>query len=277
MGLAAVVANVLLLAPRNDTAMVLTAMLGRGLTAGLHRKQSSRCHRCTQGGRSAWQLAAYPPTREDRVVALLRRQRSSADRPDQCRLAYVRTQRHRSIPQAGGFLAEREVKFWPARRLGDCKIYGHVDSHWRTYTPVPSPVCGSSDLVRGIAPSPPCMAHGERWRTTARRWSPGVLLIGGTVSGCRNGPAPVLTARSFSMVSGGGRACDRAFDHRLSVLASTAGVIRDGAIGDGADGARELLVVPARARCSFFPTAIRYRPEARKRTKTAVPEGHCRA
>ena len=88
------------------------------------------------------------------------------------------------IPRDREVSVEREV--FPALLSdADVKVCGYVDaSYWRDMGTPEVFVRGSSDLVRGIAPSPALKGHrGEQLVHDGAAVSPGALLIGGTVVG----------------------------------------------------------------------------------------------
>ncbi|AGP31398.1 mannose-1-phosphate guanylyltransferase [Corynebacterium terpenotabidum] len=87
------------------------------------------------------------------------------------------------IPADKVVSVEREV--FPALLERDARVYGHVDqAYWRDLGTPADFVRGSSDLVRGIAPSPLIAGrHGEALVDPSAGVAGGVLLLGGTVVG----------------------------------------------------------------------------------------------
>ncbi len=150
------------------------------------------------------------------------------------------------LPKGRALSVEREV--FPQLLADGFKLCGHVDaSYWRDMGTPEDFVRGSSDLVRGIAPSPALHGHrGESLVHDGAAVAPGALLIGGTVvgRGAEIGPGARLDgAVIFDGVRvEAGSVIERSiigFGARIGPRA----LIRDGVIGDGADiGARcELL------------------------------------
>jgi mannose-1-phosphate guanylyltransferase len=150
------------------------------------------------------------------------------------------------IPRDREVSVEREV--FPALLSDGLKVCGFVDtSYWRDMGTPEDFVRGSSDLVRGIAPSPALTKpRGEFLVHDGASVAPGALLIGGTVvgrgaqigPGCRLDGAVIFDGAHIEA----GATVERSiigFGARIGPRA----LIRDGVIGDGADiGARcELL------------------------------------
>jgi mannose-1-phosphate guanylyltransferase len=150
------------------------------------------------------------------------------------------------IPKGRALSVEREL--FPQLLSDGLKVCGYVDAtYWRDMGTPDDFVRGSSDLVRGIAPSPALDGHrGEALVHDGAAVAPGALLIGGTVvgRGAEIGAGARLDgAVIFDGVRvGAGAVIERSiigFGARIGPRA----LIRDGVIGDGADiGARcELL------------------------------------
>jgi mannose-1-phosphate guanylyltransferase len=150
------------------------------------------------------------------------------------------------IPKGRALSVEREV--FPALLSDGLRVCGYVDSsYWRDMGTPDDFVRGSSDLVRGIAPSPALGGQrGEMLVHDGAAVAPGALLIGGTVvgrgaeigAGARLDGAVIFDGAQI----GAGAVIERSiigFGARIGPRA----LIRDGVIGDGADiGARcELL------------------------------------
>jgi mannose-1-phosphate guanylyltransferase len=130
----------------------------------------------------------------------------------------------------------------------DLKVCGYVDAtYWRDMGTPEDFVRGSSDLVRGIAPSPALQGpRGERLVHDGAAVAPGAVLIGGTVVGRGAEIGPGVRLDGAVIFDGvkveAGSVIERSiigFGVRIGPRA----LIRDGVIGDGADiGARcELL------------------------------------
>jgi mannose-1-phosphate guanylyltransferase len=150
------------------------------------------------------------------------------------------------IPRDREVSVEREV--FPSLLSDGVKVCGYVDgSYWRDMGTPEDFVRGSSDLVRGIAPSPALtQPRGEFLVHDGASVAPGALLIGGTVvgRGAEIGPGVRLDG---AVIFDGARIDAGAVVER-SIIGFGARIgpralIRDGVIGDGADiGARcELL------------------------------------
>jgi mannose-1-phosphate guanylyltransferase len=152
------------------------------------------------------------------------------------------------IPRGRKVSVERDV--FPALLCAedDLRVYGYVDaSYWRDMGTPEDFVRGSSDLVRGIAPSPALHGHrGEHLVHDGAAVSPGAVLIGGTVVGRGAEIGPGVRLDGAVVFDGvrveAGSVIERSiigFGARIGPRA----LIRDGVIGDGAHiGARcELL------------------------------------
>ncbi|WP_193045952.1 mannose-1-phosphate guanylyltransferase [Mycolicibacterium baixiangningiae] len=150
------------------------------------------------------------------------------------------------IPRGRPVSVEREV--FPGLLSAGLRVCGYVDAtYWRDMGTPEDFVRGSSDLVRGIAPSPALPGRrGEHLVHDGASVAPGALLIGGTVVG--RGAEIKAGARLDGAVIfdgadvGAGAVIERSiigFGARIGPRA----LIRDAVIGDGADiGARcELL------------------------------------
>lgn len=88
-----------------------------------------------------------------------------------------------SIPQDRVVSVERDV--FPDLLVNGRRLFGHVDqAYWRDLGTPDDFVRGSSDLVRGIAPSPLLAhRHGEALVDESAAVAGGALLLGGTVIG----------------------------------------------------------------------------------------------
>ena len=87
------------------------------------------------------------------------------------------------IPAGRPVSVEREV--FPGLLEAGARVFGHVDqAYWRDMGTPADFVRGSSDLVRGIAPSPLLDGrHGESLVDESSAIAGGALLLGGTVIG----------------------------------------------------------------------------------------------
>lgn len=150
------------------------------------------------------------------------------------------------IPRGRAVSVEREV--FPALLSDGVKVCGFVDSsYWRDMGTPEDFVRGSSDLVRGLAPSPALGGQrGESLVHDGASVAPGAVLIGGTVvgRGAEIGPGVRLDG---AVIFDGAR-IDAGSVVERSIIGFGAHIgpralIRDGVIGDGANiGARcELL------------------------------------
>jgi len=150
------------------------------------------------------------------------------------------------IPEGHAVSVERET--FPHLLSEGRRVYGYVDAaYWRDMGTPEDFVRGSSDLVRGIAPSPALRGRsGESLVHDGAGIGSGALLVGGTVvgrgaeigAGARLDGAVVFDGATI----GAGAVVERSivgFGARIGPRA----LVRDGVIGDGADvGARcELL------------------------------------
>jgi mannose-1-phosphate guanylyltransferase len=150
------------------------------------------------------------------------------------------------IPEGRPVSVEREV--FPALLERGAHVHGHVDAaYWRDMGTPEDFVRGSSDLVRGIAPSPALTGpRGESLVHESAGVAPGALLVGGTVVG--RGAEIGAGARLDGAVVFDGARIEAGAVVERSIIGFGARVgpralVRDGVIGDGAVvGARcELL------------------------------------
>ena len=151
-----------------------------------------------------------------------------------------------TIPTGRAVSVEREV--FPALLSGGAEVCGYVDTtYWRDMGTPEDFVRGSSDLIRGIAPSPALGGkRGESLVHDGASVAPGAVLIGGTAvgRGAEIGPGARLDG---AIIFDGARVEAGSVIERSIVGAGARigprALIRDGVIGDGADiGARcELL------------------------------------
>ena len=151
-----------------------------------------------------------------------------------------------SIPAGMPVSVEREV--FPRLLADGTRVYGYVDAaYWRDMGTPEDFVRGSSDLVRGIAPSPALEGrHGECLVHEGAGVNAGAVLVGGTVVG--RGAEIGAGARLDGAVVFDGAKIEAGAVVERSIIGFGARIgpralVRDGVIGDGADvGARcELL------------------------------------
>ncbi|MEJ5919215.1 MULTISPECIES: NDP-sugar synthase [unclassified Corynebacterium] len=150
------------------------------------------------------------------------------------------------IPAGRAISVEREI--FPALLESGSRVYGYVDyAYWRDMGTPADFVRGSSDLVRGIAPSPLLEnRHGESLVNDSAAVGGGALLYGGTVVG-RGAEIGAGARLDQTVVFDGARIGAGAVIER-SIIAAGAdigprSVIRDAVIGEGATiGARCELV-----------------------------------
>ncbi len=154
------------------------------------------------------------------------------------------------IPAGRTISVEREI--FPSLLDNGRRVYGYVDyAYWRDMGTPADFVRGSSDLVRGIAPSPLLEGrHGESLVDESASLGGGALLYGGTVVG-RGAEIGAGARLDQTVVFDGAKIGAGAVIERSIIAAgATIGprsVIRDAVIGEGADiGARCELVSGAR-------------------------------
>ena len=236
---------------RHDTTMVFNGDVLSGADLGqlldFHTDHSSdvTLHLVRVGAPRAF--GCVPTDDQNGVIAFLEK---TQDPPtDQINAGCYVFKRHiiDRIPRGREVSVEREV--FPALLSdADVKVCGYVDAtYWRDMGTPEDFVRGSSDLVRGIAPSPALRGHrGEQLVHDGAAVSPGAVLIGGTVvgRGAEIGPGARLDgAVIFDGVKvEAGSVIERSIIG-FGVRVGPRALIRDGVIGDGADiGARcELL------------------------------------
>lgn len=154
------------------------------------------------------------------------------------------------IPPGKAVSVEREI--FPALLEQGRRVYAHVDyAYWRDMGTPGDFVRGSSDLVRGIAPSPVLEGrHGEALVDDSAAIGGGALLYGGSVIG-RGAEIGAGARIDQTAVFDGARIGAGAVIERSIIAAgATIGpraVIRDAVIGEGADiGARCEFIEGAR-------------------------------
>lgn len=147
-----------------------------------------------------------------------------------------------AIPEGRAISVEREI--FPALLERGAAVHGHVDhSYWRDMGTPADFVRGSSDLVRGIAPSPLLAGrHGEALVDESASVGGGALLYGGSVvgRGAEIGAGARLdqTVLFDGVRVGAGAVVERSIIAEGATIGPRA-VIRDAVIGEGADiGAR---------------------------------------
>jgi mannose-1-phosphate guanylyltransferase len=150
------------------------------------------------------------------------------------------------IPRGRAVSVEREV--FPTLLSNGVKICGYVDAtYWRDMGTPEDFVRGSSDLVRGIAPSPALGGQrGEHLVHDGASVAPGALLVGGTVVGRGAEIGPGVRLDGAVIFDGARVEAGSVIERSIVGFGAHIGpraLIRDGVIGDGANiGARcELL------------------------------------
>lgn len=235
---------------RGDDVMVFNGDVlgGTDLTAVLDTHRSSGAdvtlHLVRVGDPRAF--GCVPTDADGRVTAFLEK---TEDPPtDQINAGcYVfRREVIAEIPAGRPVSVEREV--FPALLSRGAHVQGHVDAaYWRDMGTPEDFVRGSSDLVRGIAPSPALTGtRGEFLVHEGAGVAPGALLVGGTVVG--RGAEIGAGARLDGAVVFDGAVIEAGAVVERSIIGFGARIgpralVRDGVIGDGAVvGARcELL------------------------------------
>lgn len=128
-------------------------------------------------------FGCVPTDADGRVTAFL--EKTEAPPTDQINAGCYVFQRSviDEIPAGKAVSVEREV--FPGLLDRGARVFGHVDqAYWRDLGTPADFVRGSSDLVRGIAPSPLLAGrHGEALVDPSAAVAGGALLLGGTVVG----------------------------------------------------------------------------------------------
>ncbi|MBJ8347320.1 sugar phosphate nucleotidyltransferase [Antrihabitans sp. YC2-6] len=191
-------------------------------------------------------FGCVPTDEEGRVTAFLEKTQDPPTDQINAGCYVFRREYIEKIPAGRPVSVEREV--FPALLTEGARIFGHVDaSYWRDMGTPEDFIQGSSDLVRGIAPSPALPGQrGESLVHPGAGVAPGALLIGGTVVG--RGAEVGAGARLDGAVLFDGAKVEAGARVERSILGFGARIgpralVRDAVIGDGADiGARcELL------------------------------------
>lgn len=129
------------------------------------------------------QFGSVPTADDGRVEAFL--EKTEAPPTDQINAGCYVFERDviRSIPQGRAVSVERET--FPGLLKSGARVYGHVDTtYWRDMGRPSDFVQGSSDLVRGIAPSPLLEGRtGESLIDESAGIAGGAILVGGTSVG----------------------------------------------------------------------------------------------
>ena len=235
---------------RNDTVMVLNgdvlsgADLGEMLTAHQDRDADVTLHLVRVSDPRAY--GSVPTDADGNVLAFLEKTEDpTTDQINAGTYIFKRSIIDR-IPRGREVSVEREV--FPGLLSDGAKVCGYVDvSYWRDMGTPEDFVRGSSDLVRGIAPSPALGGQrGESLVHDGASVAPGAWLYGGTVVG-RGAEIGAGVRLDGAVVFDGARIEPGAVVER-SIIGFGARIgpralIRDAVIGDGAHiGARcELL------------------------------------
>ena len=188
------------------------------------------------------QFGSVPTDADGRVQAFL--EKTEAPPTDQINAGCYVFQREviRSIPQGRPVSVERET--FPGLLNNGARVFGHVDAtYWRDMGRPSDFVQGSSDLVRGIAPSPLLEGRtGESLIDDTAGVAGGAIVAGGTTVG--RGTTIGAGCRLDASVIFDGVTIEPGAVIRDSIIASGARIganarIHDCVIGDGASiGAR---------------------------------------
>lgn len=178
------------------------------------------------------------PTDEDgRVLEFLEKTQDPPTDQINAGIYVFRREIIETIPQGRAVSVERET--FPALLERGKRVYGHVDyAYWRDMGTPGDFVRGSSDLVRGIAPSPLLDGHhGESLVDDSASIGGGALLYGGSVIG-RGAEIGAGARIDQSVIFDGARIGAGAVIER-SIVAAGADigprtVISDAIIGEGA-------------------------------------------
>ena len=172
---------------RYDTAMIFNgdvlsgADLGGILETHQHNEADVTLHLVRVPDPS--QFGSVPTAADGRVEAFL--EKTEAPPTDQINAGCYVFERDviRSIPAGRVVSVERET--FPGLLKSGARVYGHVDtSYWRDMGRPSDFVQGSSDLVRGIAPSPLLEGRtGEALIDESAGVAGGAILVGGTSVG----------------------------------------------------------------------------------------------
>ena len=231
---------------RYDTAMIFNgdvlsgADLGQILTTHAEREADVTLHLVRVPDPS--QFGSVPTDADGRVQAFL--EKTEAPPTDQINAGCYVFQRDviQSIPQGRAVSVERET--FPGLLKSGARVYGHVDTtYWRDMGRPSDFVQGSSDLVRGIAPSPLLEGRtGESLVDDSAGVAGGAILVGGTFVG--RGSTIGAGCRLDDCVIFDGVTVEPGAMIRDSIIASGARIganarIQDCVIGDGVQiGAR---------------------------------------
>ncbi|HPX37294.1 MAG TPA: NDP-sugar synthase [Mycobacterium sp.] len=253
---------------RNDTVMVfngdvLSGMdLSEMLDAHYERDADVTLHLVRVGDARAF--GSVPTDEDGTVLAFLEK---TEDPPtDQINAGTYIFKRSviDQIPRGREVSVEREV--FPSLLSDGAKVCGYVDSsYWRDMGTPEDFVRGSSDLVRGIAPSPALGGRrGESLVHDGASVAPGAVLVGGTVVGRGAEIGPGVRLDGAVIFDGARVEAGAVVERSIIGFGSRIGpraLIRDGVIGDGADiGARCELLRGARVWPGVFipDCGIRY-------------------
>ena len=231
---------------RHDTAMIFNgdvlsgADLGAVLATHAEHEADVTLHLVRVPDPS--QFGSVPTDAQGRVQAFL--EKTEAPPTDQINAGCYVFQRDviRQIPAGRPVSVERET--FPGLLKSGARVWGHVDmSYWRDMGRPSDFVQGSSDLVRGIAPSPLLEGRaGESLVDESAGIASGAILVGGTSVG--RGTTIGAGSRLDDCVVFDGVTIEPGALIRDSIIASGATIganarIQDCVIGDGVSiGAR---------------------------------------
>ncbi len=195
-------------------------------------------------------FGCVPTDADGRVLAFLEKTQDPPTDQINAGCYVFRREYIEKIPTGRPVSVEREV--FPALLTEGARVFGHVDaSYWRDMGTPEDFVQGSSDLVRGIAPSPALTGQaGESLVHPGAGVAPGALLIGGTMVG--RGAEVGAGARLDGAILFDGACVEAGAVVERSIIGAGARIgprarIREAVIGDGAHiGARCELLQGAR-------------------------------
>ncbi|EEI28348.1 sugar phosphate nucleotidyltransferase [Corynebacterium glucuronolyticum] len=172
---------------KNDTVMVFNGdvLSGSDLTGivNTHRMHDAdvTLHLVRVADPSAF--GCVPTDADGRVIAFLEKTEDPPTNQINAGCYVFKREVIEAIPAGRPVSVERET--FPGLLSAGKRVYGHVDhAYWRDMGTPQDFVRGSSDLVRGIAPSPLLDGrHGEAIVDPTAGVKDGVLLLGGTVVG----------------------------------------------------------------------------------------------
>jgi mannose-1-phosphate guanylyltransferase len=196
------------------------------VTLCLHRVADPRAFGCV------------PTDERGRVVAFLEKEPNPPTNQINAGLYAFRREVIDTIPAGRPVSVEKET--FPGLLAAGRLVVGHLnDGYWRDFGTPADFVAGSSDLVRGVAPSPAVPHPGERLVLPGAKLDPDAQIFGGATIG-----RDVAVARGVvvdgSVVFDGAQLCEGAVVRR-SVIGAGAVVGADTVIEDAVIGDRAVL------------------------------------